>query len=521
MINIDKGDIKYPLFLGTDIGTYGTKSCLVDASGKILATSFIETDILTPRLGWAEQWPDVWWRAYRESVVQIIKKSSVNPSDIAGISISGFSPSIISVDKYFKPIRPALIWMDRRAVEEASWVKKTIGEDEIFKKTGNVIDPYFGFPKVLWLKRKEPNNWRKVHKIFSTQGYIIYKLSNTICIDHSTAGNFGGIYDIHKREWCESLMDELGIPPSVFPEKINMSKDVVGEVSKEAAELTGLHKGTPIVAGGVDAPVSALAATALGEGDFVSMIGTSMCNGVIQEKLRLSRKLVSYPYVAYDLKMTYSYTGISTAGAILRWFRDNLIPYEKSILNNYGLPTYKLLDRLATKVSPGANGLVFMPHMSIGERAPFWSSSMRSCLFGLTLSHAREHIYRAFLEAVAYALKYCMEIIMEIGLPIRRIILVDGGARSQIWRQIIADVIGRIILYKEDVLGAPLGDALLAAVGTGYATYEKINEWVNIDQAVHPNLSNTSIYEKYYKLYLKLYECLDECYELAEDLNLR
>lgn len=511
--------MEYPIFLGTDIGTYGTKSCLIDSSGKIIASSFIETDILVPEPGWAEQWPDVWFNAYVESIREILKISKIDPSDIGGISISGlFSGAGVPVDKEFKPIRPAIIWMDRRAIEETEWIRREIGEDEIFKKTGNIVDPYYGFPKILWIKKHEPRNWERIHKLMTVYGYVIYRLSGVNYIDHSSAGNIGGIYDIYKRDWSEELMDELGIPRSFFPEKIICSKDVVGEITEEGERLVGLKRGTPIVAGGIDAPVSALSVTALNDGDLTSMIGTSMCNGVIQDKLRLSKKIVTLPHVAYDLKKVYSHSGVATAGAIIRWFRDMLSQHEKIVAENSNLSAYMLLDKMAENVKPGADGLIFTPHMIVGERAPFWSMNMRSCLFGLTISHTKAHIYRAFLESIAYALRHSIDIAKEAGIPIKRLILVNGGARSSVWRKIMADVTGLELCYIEGAPGAPLGDALLAGVGTGYLKYETIYEWVKIDQSVKPNLDNTKIYDRFYKLYLKLHYVLEECYSLASNL---
>ncbi|MEM3708894.1 MAG: FGGY-family carbohydrate kinase [Nitrososphaerales archaeon] len=510
--------MEYPTFLGTDIGTYGTKSCLIDSSGKVIASSFIETDIFVPNPGWAEQSPDIWLNAYIKSVKEILKLTRVEPSDIGGLSISGFSPTCLPVDKDFKPIRPAIIWIDRRAVQEAEWIKKEIGEDEIFRKTGNVIDPYYGFVKTLWIKRQEPKNWERIYKLMTVQGYILYKISGVNCIDHSSAGNIGGVYDIYKRDWSEELIEELGIPRSFFPEKINCSRDIVGEITEEGERLLGLKKGMPIVAGGVDAPVSALSVTALNDGDLTSMIGTSMCNGVIQDELRLSRKMVTIPHVAYDLEKVYSHSGVATAGAVVRWFRDVLSQHEKMVAENSDLSAYMLLDKMAERIKPGADGLIFTPHMIVGERAPFWSMNMRSCLFGLTISHTKAHLYRAFLESVAYALRHSIDIAKEAGIPIKRLILVNGGARSPVWRKIMADVTGLELYYVEGAPGAPLGDALLAGVGTGYLKYETIYEWVKVDQSVKPDIDNTKIYDRFYRLYLKLHETLEECYSLASHL---
>jgi xylulokinase len=510
--------IDHPLFLGLDIGTYGTKGCLVSCSGKIMATAYVETPLSTLSGEYVEDWPDLWWNACLQTIRDILKSSKVDPLDIGGISISGFAPTCVAVDKQFMPIRPAIIWMDRRAVRETEMIKEKIGEEIIFKKTGNIIDPYFGFTKILWIKNNEPRTWERIHKILTIQGYVIYKLTEANCIDHSSACNIGGIYNIHKRNWEEELMDELQIPRRFFPEEINCSKDVVGEITLNGAKISGLAKGTPVVAGGVDAAVSTLSVTALNDGEMVSMIGTSMCNGVVQDELRLSKKIVTLPYVAYDLKKIYSHSGVATAGAVVRWFRDMLSQHEKLVAENSDISAYTILDKMAEKIKAGADELIFTPHMIVGERAPFWSMNMRSCLFGLTISHTKAHIYRAFLESIAYALRHSIEVAKEAGIPIKRIILVDGGAKSPIWRKIMADVTGQELYYVEGAPGAPLGDALLAGVGTGYLKYETIYDWVRIDQSVKPTLENTIIYNKLYRLYVKLHEALEECYALASEV---
>ncbi|MEM2910549.1 MAG: FGGY-family carbohydrate kinase [Nitrososphaerota archaeon] len=509
-----------PLLLGTDIGTFGTKSLIVNSQGRVLAESFIETTITIPKPGWAEQWPDVWWRAYVESVKEVITKSKVNPKHIAGIAISGlYTGSGVPLDRNFNPLRPAIIWMDRRANEEVNILKKEMDEDFIFRRTGNIIDPYYGFTKILWIKRNEPDIWEKIHQLVTAYGYVVYKLTGNVCMDHSSAGVIGGIYDIHKRRWAEDLMEELGIPRTFFPEEIHEAKDVVGEVTEEGSKVTGLSVGIPVIAGGIDAAVSALSVTALEDGDLASMIGTSMCNGFIQDEPRIVKKFVNFPYVAYDRKKIYSFAGINTAGAVVRWFRDEFAPNEKLVAERAGLSAYSLLDKMAEGVPPGSNGLVFAPHMSVGERAPYWEPHLRSYLYGLTLYHHSAHVFRAFLEGVAYAIRDSIEAAKEAGIPLRKALLVDGGAKSVLWRQIIADVTGVDFIYIPGAQGAPLGDALLAGVGVGILKYEDIYKWVQDFHVTKPNLANFKIYEKYYALYKKIRESLKDCYKLSSEIE--
>ena len=507
--------------IGTDIGTLGTKTVLVDLEGRVLARAYKEYGVLTPKPGWAEQWPDVWFNAVCETIKEVIKKSNVDPKDITGVCISGlYGGAGVLLDKDMKVLRPVIIWADRRAVEETKWIKENIGEDEVFKVSGNIVDPYYGYVKLLWVKRNEPEIWNKIKLMLTPNGYCIYRLTGEIAIDHSSAGNFGGVYDIHKRTWSYKMMDELGFPHDIFPEKIVMSKDVVGEITEEGAKLTGLKVGTPVCAGGIDAPVSALSVGALNDGDLASMLGTSMCNGFIQDVPRLSKRLINYPYVAYDDKKIYSFAGIITAGYCIRWFRDELGIFEKDVSAKLGISAYQILDMEASKVPPGSDGLIFLPHMMVGERAPWWDENVRGTLIGLTVYHTRAHIFRAFLEGVAYAIKYSIEVALEVGIPLKRIILVDGGAKSPLWRQIIADVTGMEIQYIAKTEGAPLGDALLAGVGTGQLKgYEVINEWLEISEIVKPNKIRHEVYSRYYEVFKLAYKAMSPLFEKLREIS--
>jgi len=507
--------------IGTDIGTLGTKTVLVDPSGRILSSTFEEYDVLTPKPLWAEQWPDVWLKAVCNTIRSAVEQSHVAPKEIAGVCISGlYGGSGVPCDKEIKPIRPCLIWMDRRAGDEVEWVRKNVGEKKLFKVTGNTVDPYYGFTKMLWIKFKEPKTWKKLHQFVTPNAYCIYKLTGNLSIDYSSAGNYGGIFDIHKRRWSDTMLEEMGIPKRLFPEKMLASKDIVDEVNEEGAKLTGLNVGTPVCAGGIDAPVSALSVGALKDGDLASMLGTSMCNGFIQDALRLSPKLVNYPYVAFDTKKLYSFAGITTAGACVRYFRDQLAKTEVSIAKEKNVSAYKILDEEAEKIPVGSEQLIFLPHMMVGERAPWWDPFVRSCLIGLTLHHTTAHIFRAFLEGISYAVRYSIETALEAGMPLRRTILVDGGAKSKLWRTILTDVTGLSMIYVAGAPGAPLGDALLAGVGTGILeSYSAIDEWLEVTETTSPNNKNRQIYDRYYSVFKKTYKANEEIFKALHKIT--
>ncbi len=501
--------------VGTDIGTLGTKSVLVKTDGKILSSAFEEYDVLTLRPGWAEQWPDVWFRAVTKTINAVIDRSGVSPDDVAGLCISGlYGGSGIPCDSEMRPLRPCIIWADRRATAECDWVKENVGVDRLFRLTGNVVDPYYGYTKMLWIKFNEPRVWGRVGRLMTPNAYCIYRLTGSFSIDLSSAGNYGGLLDIHRRAWSEEAMNALGIPRSLFPEELSMSKDVVGEVTDEGSRLTGLKKGTPVSAGGIDAPVSALSVGALQDGDLASMIGTSMCNGFISRQPRLTPQLVNYPYVADDREVLYSFAGIVTAGYCVRWFRDQLGRVEVNMAKDLDLSAYAVLDLEAERVPAGSEGLVFMPHMMVGERAPYWDDHVRGCLAGLTLYHTKAHIFRAFLEGIAYALRYSIETATAAGMPLRRVLLVDGGARSRLWRSILTDVTGLVMTYVAQNPGAPLGDALLAGVGTGTLEgYHVIDEWLEVSEVTKPDPVRKRTYDRCYGLYRQLYEATKETFK--------
>jgi len=489
--------------VGTDIGTMGTKSVLVDTSGEILSSAFEEYGVITPKQGWAEQWPGVWAQATFKTIKSVVEDSRVDPRDIAGTCVSAlYGGSGIPVDGDFEAIRPCIIWADRRATAECQWVEEKVGTDELFRVTGNVIDPYYGYTKMLWIRENEPGNWGKIHRFETPNAYVIRLTTGEESIDLSSAGNYGGVFDIHKRTWSEEMMEELGIPRTLFPEETLSSEEVVGEVTEEGSELTGLAQGTPVCAGGIDAPVSALAGGAIRDGDLSSMLGTSMCCGFISHTPRLSKRLINYPYVVDGRKITYSFTGVVTAGYCVRWFRDELGEAERREAEERGIDAYKILDEKADKVPPGSEGLVFLPHLMVGERAPYWDDHLRGGLLGLGVYHTRAHIFRAVLEGVAYAMRYSIEAAVEAGLPINRTTIVDGGAGSPLWRQIIADVTGITMEYIPDSKGAPLGDAILAGLGTRVITdHGVIEEWLGEKVRTEPDPKMEKVYEAYYGLY--------------------
>ena len=494
--------------LGTDIGTSGTKTILMDVQGNLIAQDLQEYDVLTPRALWAEQWPQVWYEAVLASVRNTVTRANVAKESIKGIAISGlYGGSGIPLDENMEPIRPCMIWMDRRAEEETQWVLKNIGEEKLLKITQNGADPYYGYTKILWMKNHEPDNWAKTKLFLPPNDYVIYKMTGKIAIDYSSAGNIGGIFDMNTRSWSEELMDAMEIPISIMPQNIVESTDIVGGLKREIAETLGLCEGMPVIAGGIDCGAANIGLGVFEPGIYAAAIGTSMCAALISDKPVSGKGLIVWPYLYEAKKLSYYFAGGATAGAIIKWFRQIMCEYEIEVQRNGGPNAYDILNEQAEKIPAGSSGLLVLPYF-MGERSPVWDSDAKGTILGLSLTHTKAHIYRAFMEAVAYSLRNAME---ATGEDLGEYILIAGGVtKSKVWRQIFADVTGYPVVCPIHDAEANLGDVMLAGIGTGLLTYEEMKKWPVLDAKIEPIEENYQKYNEYYKLYKSVYQNLRE-----------
>lgn len=494
--------------LGTDIGTSGTKTVLMDTTGKLIAQDLQEYDVLTPKPLWAEQWPDVWKDAAFSSIRNAVKKSGVSAREIKGIAVSGlYGGSGIPLDEEMKPIRPCMIWMDRRAEEETQWVKETIGEKKLLEITHNGADPYYGYTKILWMKNHEPENWAKTKLFLPPNDYVIYHMTGETAIDYSSAGNIGGIFDMNTRGWSKELMDAMGIPLAMMPQKIVESTDIVGGLKKDIAEELGLWEGMPVIASGIDCGAANIGLGVFEAGVYAAAIGTSMCAALISDKPVKGEGLIVWPYLYDAKKLSYYFAGGATAGAIVKWFRNTLCQFETEAEKAGGPKAYDVLNAEAEKLPAGSEGLVVLPYF-MGERSPVWDSDAKGTIVGLSLTHTKAHLYRAFLEAVAYSLRNAME---ATGEKLGEYILLAGGVtKSKVWRQIFADVTGYPVVCPIYDVEANMGDVMLAGIGTGLLTYEEVKKWQVLDEKIMPDPKQHKIYNEYYEIYQSVYQDLKE-----------
>lgn len=492
-----------PLLLGVDVGTTGAKALLATPSGEIVAEHTTHYDVLTPRPLWAEQWPDVWLDGLAGAIRGLLDSTAASPDAVACLTVSSlYGGSGIPVDDSGEPLHACLIWMDRRARTEAQQVRQHVDVDRLVQITGNGVDSYYGFTKMMWLRDHRPDVWEQTRYLLPPNAFLIRSLTGELAVDHSSAGNIGGVYDLGKRDWSPEACALLDIDIGRLPGRLVASHDVVGQLHARGAELTGLAVGTPACAGGVDAAAATLSAGVLAPGRHVAMMGTSMCWGFVHDTHPTQPGLVSMPYVLHPQQLTYTFGGAATAGAVPIWIRDQL-----------GGPTgLAQLDTRAGRVQPGSGGVLFLPYL-MGERSPIWDPDARGTITGLTLNHTRDHIYRAGLEGVAYALRHNIEHGRRADYPLDDVLHVVGGAtQSPLWLQIMADVTQLPIVAARGGEAA-YGDAMLGAVGTGLADTDDLIGWgedPGRTTRIDPNPAAAAIYDELYPHYVGLYDDLRE-----------
>jgi xylulokinase len=466
--------------VGTDIGTTSTKSVVVDVdTGDVLAAaSSSEYFPESPMTKWSEQDADVWMQACLDSIRKVIDLSrtrGVTPDDVSAICISALNPgSGIPLSKQLKPIYPALIWNDSRAVEEARQAAQKIGQERLCAITGNTSDPYFGFTKMLWIKNHVPKIWEGTFKFATPNGYAAYLLTGRLLYDLCYAGNLGGVFDLNHLDWSDELLSDLGIPRDKLPDLIPCD-EVVGEVSDDGAKLSGLNKGTLVAAGGDDAPTSALGSGALSDGEHNFMCGTSGCWNMIQDNRvrawKMTPKLINYPFVVESNHKLESFGGSKTTGHCFRWFA-NLTGVLESVL-----------DEQAESSLAAEKGISFIPQM-MGERTPDWNPSRFGGFYGLAGIPTRGELYRAILESVAFDLLRHEAPARNAGIELSKTMLISGPtAKSRVYRRILADVTGYRVLYATRSSEAPGGDALIAALASKQVRdVGVIKKWLKLDE---------------------------------------
>lgn len=498
--------------LGIDLGTSGVKAILIRPEGDIVGLASKEYPILSPHPGWAEQDPTTWWEATCEVIRQVIWKSEVRPQDIKAVGLSGQMHGLVLLDRAGIPVRPAIIWPDKRSGEECDEITGRIDKNKLYEITGIPIATGFLGVSLLWVKNHEPSNYDRAYRALLPKDYVRYRLTGELATD-VTDGSGTMLFDIRKRSWSEEIISCLDLRKDLLPTALE-SFETAGWVSKVASEESGIPAGTPVAAGGGDQAMGAVGSGTVKEGVVASTLGTGgqLITPVQQAVLDPYHRIHTLCHAAKDLWLLMG--AILAAGLSLRWFKENLGKAEDLVGSLCGVDPYELLSMEAEKAEPGSGGLIFLPYLC-GERTPHMNPKARGCLIGLNLSHTRAHIIRAIMEGVTFGMRDSLSIFRELQVPVKTVICSGGGARSRVWRQIQADVYGVPVMTITHDEHSSYGAALTAGVAAG--VYRDILEAcegrVSWAEVVYPTENNLSVYENHYSIYRSLYPTLKKTFD--------
>jgi len=498
--------------IGIDIGTTGTKTLLIDEGGRIIESTTVEYPMATPRPQWAEQDPEDWWQATVESIQEVLGRSGIRRDELAGLGLTGQMHGMVLLDAQGRVLRPCIMWNDQRTGAQCAWIMDTIGRERFLELTLNPALPGFTAPKIIWTREHEPDVFARAAKVLLPKDYIRYRLTGVYATEVSDASGTA-LFDVARRTWSQPVLDALGIPGEWMPE-CTESPVVSGHITAQVADQTGLPVGLPVVGGGGDQAAGGVGNGIVEPGLVSVTLGTSGVLFAYTDEPRRDPEGRLHTF-CHAVPGKWHVMGVTlAAGGSFRWFRDTLGQMETHVGRLSGVDPYQILTAEAAEAPVGSEGLLYLPYLS-GERAPYPDPNARGVFMGLTLRHDKRHIIRSILEGVVYSLRDSLEIFRAIGVPIGQVRASGGGARSPMWRQILADVFGTELVTINMTEGAPYGAALLAGVGTGVygSVPEACATAIRVESRLEPIPANQLLYDEYYAVYRSLYPALKPAYD--------
>lgn len=493
------------LLLGIDIGTYESKGVLTTITGEVIAQVAVPHQLLFPRAGWAEHDPELtWWGDFCTITKQLLSTPGVVAADIKGVGISAIGPDVLPIDENFNPLRMGILYgVDTRAVKEIDELNAKYGEDEIFNATANCLSSQSTGPKILWIKKNEPEVYKKARWFVDATTFIVARLTSRVVIDHFSAGCMVPMYDPWRNKWSDRFCEDF-VNLKQLPE-ILWSHELAGRVTSKASELTGLAEGTPVSVGTIDAGAEALSVGVTKPGEMMMMYGSTifMIQVTDNDQAR-EKRLWAGPYLFPGTWCLLA--GMATSGSLTRWFRDQFAPELVAAEKSGGASAYAELVKEAAETKPGAEGVIVLPYFS-GERTPVMDPRAKGMIFGLSLTHSRGHIFRAILEGMGHGVKQHVDLFTSIGARPKTIKSVGGGTKNSIWLQAISDISGVPQEVAPLTFGASYGDALLAGVAVGLVSSpEEIRTWQGKARTINPDEKLAETYRPLSEIYTSLYD---------------
>ena len=505
------------VFLGIDIGTSGTKTLAIDETGKILASATVEYPLYNPKPGWSEQDPEDWWKGTVQSIRQVLAKGNIKPTEVAGIGLSGQMHGSVFLDEQKEVIRPALLWNDQRTAAECDEIEQRAGgRRKLIQMVANPALTGFTAPKILWLRNNEPKNYERMKQVLLPKDYVRFRLTGEFATEVSDASGTL-LLDVKKRKWSTALLSKLEIDKSLLP-AVYESEEVSGVLTSAAGELLGLPAGVPVVGGGGDQAASAVGNGIVRKGVISATMGTSGVVFAHSDEVQIDPQGRAHTF-CHAVNGKWHVMGcVLSAGGSLQWYRNQLGQREIAAAKRKQVDPYVLLTEQAAAAPAGSEGLFFLPYLT-GERTPHADPYARGAWVGLSLRHGRDHLVRSVMEGATYAMRDSLEIIKELNIPVREIRLSGGGARSQFWRQLQADIYGHTCVTINAEEGPAFGVALLAAAGTG--AYKNVVEacsaTIEVVTKTNADRKQKKFYDRAYPLYGQLYRSLKDDYRQIAD----
>jgi sugar (pentulose or hexulose) kinase len=504
-----------PSILAFDLGTTALKCALHDLNGNVIAQSSEEYQLITPDADSVEMEVETYWQAFKSTVARVLKDSGVNPAEIKAMGVSAQGETLILVDRDGKPLRRAIIWLDNRAQKESDMLGNTFGHRHAYEITGQVkLVPTWPASKILWIKNHEPQIFEKTAKFLLIEDYFLYLLTGEYVTEGSLVTSTC-YWNFRTRGWWTEMLEKLGISEKQLPQ-YRESGEPVGKLRPEIAAELGLSQNTVACTGALDQACGAIGVGNIKPGVFSENTGAALaiCATVNQPIIDPGDQMPCHYHGIPGLYMLHTFT---SGGIVMRWFRDEFSPMEIQVGKSSGMDAYDLMGLEAAKVAAGCEGLVMLPHLQ-GAMAPEANSKASGVFYGFTLRHGRNHFTRAIMESVGFIVRRNIEVIEGLGVPVNEIRALGGGARSRIWKQMEADIVGRPVLTTTNEEAATLGAAILAgkAVGIYSSVEEAAGNMIQIKERFEPNLSNRAVYNETFGIYVKLYNALCPLFETRQ-----
>lgn len=496
------------VYLGIDIGTSGTKTLAIDEGGIILASATAEYPIFHPKPGWSEQNPHDWWSATVATIKQILKRSGIKRTDVKGIGLSGQMHGSVFLNKSGEVIRPTLLWNDQRTAAECAEIEQRAGgRKKLIEQVSNPALTGFTAPKILWLRKNEPKRYDAVRQILLPKDYVRFQLTGEFATEVSDASGTL-LLDVKRRAWSKPLLSKLQIDADLLP-TCHESEVISGTLSRAAAEATGLAEGIPVVGGGGDQAAGAVGNGIVEAGIISATLGTSGVVFAHSDTVQTDPEGRLHTFCHAVRGKWHQMGVVLSAGGSLQWYRNQFAADLCAQARKQKVDPYELLTAEAATAPVGSEGLYFLPYLT-GERTPHADPNARGAWIGLSPRHGRAHLVRSLMEGVTYAMRDSLELVRGLGVPIREIRASGGGARSDFWRQMQADIYGAPVVTINASEGPAFGVALLAAVGTGaYATIEEAcAATIKVVSRTRSGKRASDAYDRAYPMFGRLYRSL-------------